>query len=133
MKKIMVVDDDPDQILSVRIILDSFSGEYEVMGASDGLKCLELLEQNQVPDLILLDIMMPKMNGWELYDKIKGNKSWTKIPIIFLTARTDNVARDAGRFLGDDYLEKPYDTEELKKRIDLAIKSVSTEIKTERA
>jgi len=70
-----------------------------------------------MPDLIILDIMMPGMNGWETFYKIREHESWSQIPVIFLTARTDSIAEDAGSFLGDDYIEKPYQIEDLKNKI----------------
>ncbi len=60
---------------------------------------------------------MPEMTGWELYERIKGNNQWNKIPIVFLTARIDNVASKAGGFLGDAFLTKPYDIQEIIKII----------------
>ena len=116
-KKIMVVDDNPDIILSIKSGLEVLAGDYEIIGVESGEKCLELLEKD-TPDLILLDIMMPEMSGWETFDKLKENASWGKIPVVFLTARTDRVAKNAGGFLGDDYIEKPFEIAELKKRID---------------
>jgi DNA-binding response OmpR family regulator len=62
--------------------------------------------------------MMPDMNGWEVFNKLKENSLWDNIPIIFLTARVDRTAERAGNFLGDDYIEKPYDPKDLKKRIE---------------
>ena len=121
MKKIMVVDDNPDIILSIKSGLEVVASDYEIIGAESGEKCLELLE-SQTPDLILLDIMMPEMSGWETFDKLKGNASWGKIPVVFLTARTDRVAKNAGGFLGDDYIEKPFDADYLKGRIDKILK-----------
>ena len=118
LKRIMIVDDESDQIFTVKQILADFDDEYEIISAESGMQCLDLLENNGVPDIILLDIMMSDMSGWEVYDKLKGNPAWEKIPIIFLTARTDRIAKSAGDFLGDDYIEKPFDREELKKRID---------------
>jgi len=118
MKRIMIVDDEPDQIFTVKQILADFNDEYEIISAESGMQCLDLLENNGIPDIILLDIMMSDMSGWEVYDKLKENPAWEKIPIIFLTARTDRIAKSAGDFLGDDYIEKPFDQEELKKRID---------------
>ena len=115
-KKIMVVDDNPDIILSIKNGLED-SIEYKVIGADSGEKCLELLE-TEIPDLILLDIMMPNMSGWETYDKLKDNVAWGKIPIVFLTARTDKIARDAGDFLGEDYIEKPFEINNVMERID---------------
>ena len=117
-KKIMIVDDEPDQILTVKVALEDMDEKFEIIGADSGMQCLELLKNNQIPDLILLDVMMPEMTGWEIYDKIKENEAWRKIPIVFLTARTDRVAKNAGGFLGDDYIEKPFNIEDLKERID---------------
>ena len=117
-KKIMVVDDEPDDIFAVEFNLKKFNEEYEVIRAESGKRCLELLQEKQIPDLILLDIMMPEMSGWETYNKIKENPSWEKIPIVFLTARVDRTAENAGSFLGEDYIEKPYDPEDLKRRVD---------------
>ncbi|MBN2602982.1 MAG: response regulator [Candidatus Thermoplasmatota archaeon] len=116
-KKILVVDDNPDIIIAVKNGLESISSDYEVVGAESGMKCLEMLRTDN-PDLVLLDIMMPEMSGWETFDKIKGNKKSGNIPVIFLTARTDNVAKKAGGFLGDDYIEKPFKIDELKNRIE---------------
>jgi CheY-like chemotaxis protein len=122
MKKIMVVDDDPDQISTVKYVLESSKNRYEVIGANTGIQCLQLLKNNKIPDLILLDIMMPEMNGWEVFNRLKENTSWKDIPVIFLTARTDRVAKNAGGFLGDDYIEKPFNREELMKRIEDVLK-----------
>ena len=118
MTKIMVVDDDPDQISTVKYVLESLNEKYEVIGANDGTHCLQLLKDKLIPDLILLDIMMPEMNGWEVYNHLKENSLWKDIPVIFLTARTDRVAKNAGSFLGDDYIEKPFNRDELMKRIE---------------
>ena len=116
-KKLLVVDDNPDVIFSVRNGLEKFKKDYTIIGAESGKECLELLETN-TPDLILLDIMMPELSGWKTFDLIKGNDSWKNIPIVFLTARTDNVAKNAGGFLGEDYIEKPFEIKDLKERID---------------
>lgn len=124
-KKIMVVDDEPDQILAIKLTLEDLSDKYEVIGANSGMQCLELLENNQIPDLILLDIMMPQMNGWETLYRLKENQLWKNIPVVFLTARTDKAAKNAGGFLGEDYIEKPYNIEDLKKRIDKALMNTS--------
>jgi len=119
MKKIMLVDDEEDQIFSIKTTLeDSYGDEYEVIAVNSGEECFELLKNNETPDLILLDIMMPKMSGWEVFDKLKDSPSWENIPIVFLTARTDEIAKNAGKFLGEDFIEKPVNAKELKNRID---------------
>lgn len=123
MKKIMLVDDEKDQIFSIKTGFEQeYPNEYEIIGVESGKKCIELLEKNIEPDLILLDIMMPEMDGWEVFDKIKANQLWRKIPIIFLTARSDGLAKSAGSMIADDYIEKPIDLQELKIRIDNVLK-----------
>ena len=126
MKKIMIVDDEQDQIFSVKTSFEQlYAKEYEIIPAESGKKCFELLEKNLKPDLIILDIMMPEMDGWEVFDKLKANQSWKNIPIIFLTARSDALAANAGAMIADDYIEKPIDIEELKSRIDNILKKVN--------
>ena len=119
MKTILVVDDNPDVINSLKMRLEDSTKEYCIIGAENGQKCFEILKDNIIPDIILLDIMMPIMSGWEVFDRIKKDPFLNAIPIIFLTARTDRIAKNAGSFLGDDYIEKPFDVNELKKRIEI--------------
>ena len=115
-KEILLVDDEIDIGFTVKLTLSKL--DYNVKHVKSGKECLELLEKTDYkPDLILLDIMMPRMNGWEVYRKLKENLNLEKIQIVFLTARSDRTAEHAGKFLGDDYIEKPYDPEDFKKRI----------------
>lgn len=114
----MIVDDDNDQLLTLRIALEKLDIDYDVIAANSGELCLELLKNNEGPDIILLDIMMPGMSGWEVYHILKDNASWMDIPIVFLTARSDRMAKNAGKLLGDDYIEKPVEVKELKIKID---------------
>jgi CheY-like chemotaxis protein len=89
MVKIMVVDDNSE----FRTILRKFiEGEgYEVIESESGEKCLKKLEKGERPDLILLDIMMPEMDGWEVSRTIKSNQSFKDIPICMLTAKTSTM------------------------------------------
>jgi len=121
-KKIMIVDDDNGILYTIKHGLEEPDKTYDVITAESGRKCLELLENNNIPDLILLDILMPDISGWEIYQKIKQNDLWKSIPIVFLTARTDQIAKKAGGFLGDDYIEKPFTIPQLKERIDRVLK-----------
>ncbi len=115
----MLVDDEHDQIFSIQTSFAEFyPNRYELIAAESGKKCFELLEKSIMPDLILLDIMMPEMNGWEVFDKLRAHQKWKKIPVIFLTARSDGFATSAGTMIADDYIEKPVDVHELKTRID---------------
>lgn len=125
MKKIMLVDDEPDQIFSIKTGFEQeYPKEYEIIGVESGKKCFEMLEKSVKPDLILLDIMMPDMDGWEVFDKLRANQSWKNIPVIFLTARSDGLAANAGAMIADDYIEKPIDIKELKTRIDNVLNKV---------
>jgi putative two-component system response regulator len=118
MKQIMLVDDESDQILSIKIALENlYKNEFTVIPAENGEKCINILKQGTIPDIILLDIMMPNMSGWEVYDKIRDNPDWKNIPILFLTGRTDRIAENAGKYLGDDFIEKPVEIKELRERI----------------
>jgi len=123
-KIIMVVDDNPDLLYSVERGLASLNGDYKVITADSGKKCLQLLKSTK-PDLILLDIMMPHMDGWDTCAKIKNDKKIDSIPIVFLTAKTDPISKSMGRLASADYITKPFDMNDLKKRIDFVIKSKS--------
>ena len=126
MKKIMLVDDEQDQIFSVKTGFETeYPNEYEIIFAESGKKCFELLEKNANPDIILLDIMMPGMDGWEVFDKLRSNQKYKKIPVIFLTARSDGLAKDAGSMIAEDYIEKPVDLSELKSRVDEVLKKTN--------
>ena len=121
-KNILSVDDEIGVSYTVKHGLENLDNEYNITCVDSGKKCFEYLEQNKNPDLILLDIMMPDMSGWEVLQKLKENPSWQNIPVIFLSARTDRVAENAGGFLAEDYIEKPFEIPELKKRIDNILK-----------
>lgn len=120
-KIIFVVDDNKDVLYSIKESLMSVSRDYEITAIESGKKCLEMLK-SKTPDLILLDIMMPGMDGWDVCAKIKSNKKTEKIPIVFLTAKTDTISRSMGRLASEDYIEKPFEIKDLKKRVDEIIK-----------
>ena len=121
-KKILMVDDEPGVSYTVKNGLELLDDSFEVHAVDSGTKCFQELEK-ETPDLILLDINMPEMSGWMVFDKIRDQKEWASIPIIFLSARTDQIAKKAGGFMAEDYIEKPVDIKELKKRIDELIKN----------
>ncbi len=115
--KILVVDDSP---MITEMIQDAFSAEgYRVVVADDGAKGLKLaLAEN--PDLIIADISMPGMDGWELCSQIRSNPYTSFIPFIFLTQKSEAPDRIRGLQMGaDDYLTKPFDMGELLARVNL--------------
>ena len=114
-KRILLVDDTEDILLVVSRRLTSWG--YEALTASSGEDGLKLAEEH-LPDLILLDIMMPKMKGRDVCARLKADPKTAKIPVIFLTALglADHIK--AGMDLGaEDYIVKPFEPAELKKRI----------------
>ena len=118
-KKILIVDDTKDILLVVSRRLKSWG--FEPLTASSGEEGLALAEAH-VPDLILLDIMMPKMKGRDVCTRLKANPRTAKIPVIFLTALglADHIK--AGMDLGaDDYIVKPFEPSELKDRITIVL------------
>ena len=122
MKKIMIVDDEPDLVFSVKCGLEYFSEKYKVIGAESGRECFKLLKKGQMPDLILLDVMMLEMNGWDIFTKLKENPEWREIPVVFLTAKTDPYSKGFGKRAATDYIEKPCDIKNLERRIDKILK-----------
>jgi CheY-like chemotaxis protein len=112
MKKILVVEDEEDILNLVRIILEI--NNYKVIVAHDGYQGLEMVKEN--PDLILLDIMMPGMTGWEFLDKIRQNGFNT--PVIVLTANAQmSTLETAINKKVDDCIVKPFDREDLMEKV----------------
>ena len=110
MKKIIVVDDEPDIIYSIKVGLGN---DFEIIESNSGRQLFQILE-SCIPDLVLLDIMIPDMNGWQILKRLKENEKLKNIPIIIITARTDKTAENAGRFYAEGYFEKPFTIEDLK-------------------
>ena len=117
-QKIMLVDDNTDFTYAVKKKLEKIGTNYEVINVNSGNDCLKILQQGIKPDLILLDIMMPDLDGWDVFAKIKENPTWKNIPVVFLTAKTDAYSKGFGKIAADDYIEKPFEIDELKQRID---------------
>jgi putative two-component system response regulator len=116
-KTILVVDDYSDIILSVKQLLEDATQKFRVIGAESGEKCLQILNEGHPPDLILLDIMMPGMTGWDVAARIKENEKWSTIPIVFLTAVGDETSQGMGMLTSEDYIVKPFDIVKLKECI----------------
>ncbi|MBN1860201.1 MAG: response regulator [Candidatus Thermoplasmatota archaeon] len=117
-KTILIVDDYADILVSVKQVLESISDKYHVIGVDSGEKCLQILQENQLPDLILLDIMMPGMSGWDVAARIKEDDRWRDIPIVFLSAKGDDMSTGIGHLTSEDYIVKPFDIMKLKECID---------------
>ena len=125
--RLMLVDDDPNLILLVKDYLE-FRG-YQVMTAENGREALELLEE-QIPDLIICDVMMPEMDGYTLVQHIRENSTTEWIPVLFLSAKGQSQDRVKGLNTGADvYIVKPFEPEELVAQVESSLKQASRLIK----
>lgn len=118
--KILVVDDNPDNVELARAVVESAG--YAAVTASDGIEALECVKAS-LPDLILLDVMMPRLDGLGVLQALRNNPATSQIPVIMLTAKAAVAERVAGLQLGaDDYVPKPFAADELLARIHTLLK-----------
>ncbi|MFB3135854.1 MAG: response regulator [Rhodospirillales bacterium] len=109
-KTVLVVEDEPNIVLSLEYVIKKAG--YEVRVARDGEEALKAVEE-AAPDLILLDVMIPKRDGYDVCQTIRANPAWNDVNIIMLTARGREVEREKGLALGADaYITKPFSTRE---------------------
>ena len=114
--RILVVDDSP----SIRRLLSHNLGKkFKVLLAENAQDALNLLNQGQMPDLMIVDVAMPGMDGFSFVDRIRQDSVYNAVPLIMLTARDKSGDKEKGLKLGaDDYLTKPFDIDELGERIE---------------
>ncbi len=119
MEKILVIEDNKDYQF---LIQSSLGADYKIFCADTGKKGVEMAREHK-PDLILLDITLGEVDGFEVCHLLKGQKETASTPVIFLSSRNDAHSKVMGFDLGaDDYIEKPFDAEELKARIKVRIR-----------
>ena len=115
MPLILVADDDPTVVIALQFLLEQAG--FKVAAARDGQEALEAM-QRDVPDLLLLDVMMPRLSGYDVCERVRGSPAWRHVPIIMLTAKGGIVEARKGLALGADaYMTKPFGTQELLGRI----------------
>ena len=116
---ILIVDDEPNILLSLQFVMKKAG--YEVRTATDGEQALGEMTRAK-PDLVLLDVMMPRLDGFTVCQKIKATPEWRDVRIIMLTARGREVEREKGLALGaDDYITKPFSTKDAIDRVAAAL------------
>jgi DNA-binding response OmpR family regulator len=114
-KTILIVDDEAYIVTSLEYVMQSAG--FEVAVAYDGEEALAKVAE-KVPDLMILDLMMPKLDGFEVCEKIRQNPLWKDIRIIILTAKGRDIERKKGMSLGaDDYMTKPFSTRDILDRV----------------
>ncbi len=111
-KTIVYVEDEPEMIDLVRLILGRKG--YQVFGAVGGQEGLDLIRE-KLPDLVLLDLMMPDIEGWDVYQQIRADQVTEHIPVIVVTAKAQNIDKVLGLHIAkvDDYISKPFSPQEL--------------------
>jgi putative two-component system response regulator len=122
-KNILIVSDNVVTYGHIKLGLEYlYPVEYNVICVNYGMKCFEVKKNHIFPDVILLDISIPEMDGWEFIDYLKRNRIWRDIPIILITEESDKVAKFFGKIFSDVLIEKPFEIKDLKLRIDRVIK-----------
>ena len=116
-KRILCIEDDPEMIDLIRLILGRRG--FKVSGAAGGTAGIKAVRE-LLPDLVLLDLMMPDMDGWEVYQHMKADETTKNIPVIVVTARAQSIDKVLGLHIAkvDDYIAKPFSPQELLNSID---------------
>jgi DNA-binding response OmpR family regulator len=111
-RRIVYIEDEYEMIDLVRLILERKG--YEVSGAIGGRDGLAMVRQ-ELPDLVLLDLMMPDMDGWEVYQQMRAEEATREIPVIILTAKAQSIDKVLALHIAkvDDYISKPFSPQEL--------------------
>ena len=124
-KRVICIEDDPGIIDLVKMILTRKG--FKVIGAVGGYEGLEAIERER-PDLVLLDLMMPDMDGWEVYHQMKASETMRKIPVIVITAKAQSIDKVLALHIAkvDDYLTKPFGPQELLDSIDKVLANNKT-------
>jgi two-component system, OmpR family, response regulator VicR len=117
LKRIVYVEDEQEMIDLVRLILTRKG--FEVIGANGGREGLAVIRA-QLPDLVLLDLMMPDMDGWDVYQQMKVEEKTRDIPVIIVTAKAQSIDKVLGLHIAkvDDYIAKPFSPNELVERVE---------------
>jgi two-component system response regulator VicR len=129
-KRLAYIEDEAEMIDLVRLILGRRG--FTVIGANGGREGLALV-QKEIPDLILLDLMMPDMDGWDVYHQIKSDAKTREIPVIVITAKAQNIDKILGLHIAkvDDYISKPFSPQELLERVEQVLSRPAKTIKQE--
>jgi two-component system response regulator VicR len=116
-KRLAYIEDEAEMIDLVRLILGHHG--FTVLGATGGREGLELVRK-ELPDLVLLDLMMPDMDGWDVYHQIKSEELTRDIPVIVITAKAQNIDKILGLRIAkvEDYISKPFTPQELMERVE---------------
>jgi two-component system response regulator VicR len=121
-RTIICVEDEPEMVDLIRLILTRKG--FEVLGAGTGAEGLELIRKKS-PNLVLLDLMMPDMDGWEVYQQMKSQEKTRDIPVIVVTAKAQSIDKVLGLHIAkvDDYIAKPFSPQDLLNSVEKVLKN----------
>ena len=124
--RILCIEDEPEMIDLIRLILGRRG--FEVEGAGGGKEGLEKIRSSP-PDLVLLDLMMPDIDGWEVYQQMKAEERSKNIPVIVVTAKAQSIDKVLGLHIAkvDDYISKPFSPQELLNSVEKVLSKESPE------
>jgi DNA-binding response OmpR family regulator len=122
-KKIVYVEDELEMIDLVKLILNRKG--YEVIGAAGGREGLDII-RDVLPDLVLLDLMMPDIEGWEVYQQMRADDATKHIPVIVITAKAQNIDKVLGLHIAkvNDYISKPFSPQDLVTSVEKVFESI---------
>jgi CheY-like chemotaxis protein len=119
-KTVLIIDDNKDILFSIKTSLETAGCKYQFITSESARKALGMITKDK-PDLILLDLMMPEMDGWEFAAAVKNDPDTKDIPIIIITAKGEMPNRLMGKFVSEFFIQKPFDPSDLKAKINSVI------------
>jgi DNA-binding response OmpR family regulator len=116
-KKIVYIEDDLEMTYLIKMILERKG--YEIISTNDGMEGFEVIEREK-PDLVLLDLMMPNIDGWDIYHQLKSNENTNQIPVIVISAKAQPIDKVLGIQIAkvNNYIRKPFKPQELLESIE---------------
>jgi len=123
--RVVYIEDETEMIDLVKLILSR--KQFDVLGAGGGREGLDLVRKT-LPDVVLLDLMMPDMDGWEVYQQLKADEATKSIPVIVVTAKAQNIDKVLGLHIAkvDDYIAKPFSPKELVESLEKVLEGRKT-------
>lgn len=123
-KRVVCIEDEPEMIDLVRLILGRKG--FRVIGANGGVEGIDAVRKEK-PDLVLLDLMMPDMDGWEVYQQMKADPELRSIPVVVVTAKAQSIDKVLGLHIAkvDDYITKPFGPQELLESVEKILSNSS--------
>jgi DNA-binding response OmpR family regulator len=125
---VLVVDDSPSVLKTVAAVFKAKEPSVELLAATSGKEALNLMAASK-PDLVLLDIMMPEIDGWMVATSMKKDENLKDVPVVYLTAKNDQLSLQMGKLSAEDYIVKPFEGEDLVRRVRAVLAKIAAKKK----